>query len=625
MRQWLVSTHQNTIQERIPTIMKRLTLLPTLLLAMAATAQLAPGTDAPLFDHLREVNAEWRTRTDAVSDATPVRFNNDTERIARHLHLVRVYLATHTPEGLSADQVAQRNELLGALEIYADAGRFPQNHVLPYRNPIFIDPNNTACAVGQLMIESGHRDLAERIDAEMELAYIHEIKLKEVDEWAAEHGFTEDELAWIQPAYSPGIPWYPLGNGTNEEVTELLRLSDGDLLVAGQFTEAGEQERFHVARWNGTTYEAMGSLPEGTVNAAIEFDGEIIIGGSFNNAQVDMLTWSGSTWTPSTAFPGKASSITAFHEYFGTLYAAGSRDGFAGTDYLAARRTGGEWQMAGQVLNGPIRAFATLDDHLYIGGEFTGNFMSTEDDIMHIARMGDASWGQVADGLNGDVHAMLVYDNKLYATGDMVSMMGSYFGLARIAPDASTWEQLMPNLTNYIFSPLDGLMSGRALLERNGLIYVGGDFYVGSLMVSGSGLAVFHGDPDEVEAYANFMGPVWDLELFATNQLIMAGASDGYLNIASTELTTGINDKPAKLIFTTTPNPVIDVVSVQLPTSMKGNAPVRITDISGRVIDVPTERNGLQLRLNARSLAAGQYQIEVSDGTSIATGKFVKL
>lgn len=604
--------------------MKRLTLLPSLFFVAAATAQLAPGTGAPLLDHLREVNVEWRTRTHVVPSATPVTFHNDTERIAQHLHLVRAYLASHTPEGLSAEQAEQRNELLNALEQYADAGRFPQNYVLPYRNPIFIDPHNTACAVGQLMIESGHRDLAERIDAEMELAYIREIKLKEVDEWAVAHGFTADELAWIQPAYSPGIPWYPLGNGTNEEVSELLRLSDGDLLVAGQFTEAGDQERFHVARWNGATYEEMGSLPEGTVNAAIEFDGQIIIGGSFNNNTVDMLTWNGTTWTPSTAFPGKASSITAFHEYFGTLYAAGSRDGFAGTDNLVAHRTGGDWQMAGQVLNGPIRAFATLNNDLYIGGEFTGAFASSEDDIMHIARMGDASWGQVGDGLNGAVNAMLVYDNKLYATGDMVSMMGTYYGLARIAHNAPTWEQLMPNLTNYIFSPLDGLMAGQALVEKNGKIYIGGDFFVGSIMVSGSGLAVFHGEPDAVEAYANFMGPVWDLELFAENQLIMAGSSDGYLNIASTELTTGINDKPAKLTFTTTPNPVIDVVTVQLPTALTANAPVRVTDISGRVIDMPTERDGLQLRLNARSLAAGQYQIEVNDGNSIATGKFVK-
>ena len=604
--------------------MKRTLLFPLTLASAAAFAQLAPGTNAPLMEHLREVNAEWRS-FDGTLDTSPTSFTTDTERIAQHLHLVRTHLATHAPEGLSADQAQKRSHLLDALEVYADEGRFPKNHVLPYRNPVFIDPHNTACAVGQLMIESGHRDLAERIDAEMELAYIREIHLEEVDLWAVEHGFTKDELAWIQPAYSPNVPWFPLGDGTNGPVNELLRLSNGDLLIAGGFTEAGGNARQHVARWNGSTYEAMGSLPEGSVNAAVEFNGEILIGGSFNGGSVDLLTWNGSTWQASTVFSGKTSAIHAFHVHNGTLHAAGARDGFAGTDHVVARRTGSDWQFVGQVLNGPIRVLHTFDGTLVIGGEFTGEFLSSEDDIQHVALLGNSGWEQLGDGLDGAVHAMLVHDNSLYATGDMVSMMGSYFGLARFATEGTAWEQLMPNITNYISSPLDGLMTGRALAERNGEIYIGGEFHIGDLMTMGTGVAVFHGEPDAVEAYCNFMGPVYDLELINGNQLVIGGSSDSfYANIASTELTTGMADQPARLTFNTTPNPVVDIVSIQLPATMQANAPLRVTDATGRVIDLPTERNGLQLRLDARSLAAGQYQIEVSDGAAVATGKFVK-
>lgn len=601
--------------------MTRTLLFPIMLSATSAFAQLAPDTQAPLIDHLREVNAEWEHHNGPLGSAS---FSNDAQRIAQHLHLVCEQLGLRTPEGLSAEQASQRAYLLDALEIYADAGRFPRNHVLPYRNPVFIDPHNTACAVGQLMIVSGHRDLAERIDAEMELAYIREIDLDEVDQWATDHGFTESELAWIQPAYAPDVPWYPLGGGTDGEVTELLQLANGDLLVAGQFQEAGEAARFHVARWNGDSYEAMGTLPEGVVNAAIEFDGQILLGGSFNGNSADLLTWNGSSWTASTAFQGKSSAITAFHSYLGTLLAAGSRDGFAGTDHFVAQRSGGDWQMMGQVLNGPIHAFATLNNDLYIGGEFTGAFLSQENDIQHVARMGDASWGQVGDGLDGSVHAMLVYDNELYATGDMVSMMGSYFGLARIAHNATTWEQLMPNLTNYIFSPLDGLMTGRALAERDGEIYIGGDFNIGEIMVMGSGLAVFHGEPDAVEPYANFMGPVWDIEFHGNDVLVIAGASEAYANIASADVTTGINDRPAKLTFAVTPNPAVDMVTVQLPETMQSNTSVRVLDARGRVVDLHVERNDRQIRVNARALAAGQYHIEASDGSAVATGTFVK-
>lgn len=609
--------------------MKRELLLSTLLLNTAAFAQLAPATKAPLLSHMHEVNAEWE-HFDGTLGTTPVTFNNDTERIAQHLHLVRVHLAAHTPEGLSAAQAAERADLLDALEVYADAGRFPQNYVLPYRNPVFIDPHGTACAVGQLMIESGHRDLAEGIDNAMETGYLSEIIASEgfkepVSAWASAHGFTADELAWIQPGYSPPIPWFPLGEGTNGEVTELLRLANDDLLVLGQFTEAGGVACNGAARWNGSNYIAMGALPEGVVTSAVIHQGEIYVGGSFNNGQMDLLHWSDAGWDGEAVFQSKAGEVTALLSHDGVLYVAGGSSGFAGVDYGVKIRQEGTWVPLPGALNGPIHTLEHHENYLIAGGAFTAEFLSLDQDILHVARYMDSGWRQIADGLNGTVYDMLVHDNALYATGDMVSMMGPYFGLARIAGEVGAWEQLMPNIQNYIFSPLDGMMSGRALVERNGEIYIGGEFFIGEMMLMGNGLAVFHGEPDAVEPYCNFMGPVYDIELINGSELVIGGASETfYANIASTDLTTGITDRPARLSFTVSPNPVVDVVTVQLPETMQANVPVRVIDVSGRAVSLPVERNGAQLRFNARGLASGQYHIEAGDGSSIATGKFVK-
>lgn len=606
--------------------MTRNIVLSSLFLSTTAFAQLAPNSPAPLFAHMHEVNAEWHHFSGTLGNA-PVAFHNDTERIAQHLHLVREHLVAHAPEGLSASQATERVQLLDALEAYADAGRFPQNHVLPYRNPVFIDPHGTACAVGQLMIESGHRALAERIDAEMELAYIREIQLPEVEEWAAHHGFTQDELAWIQPSYAPPIPWFPLGNGTNGTVDELLALANGDLVVLGHFTEAGGVACNGAARWNGSAYSAMGSLPEGTIHCAVEHNGEILVGGSFNNGSADLLSWSDAGWDSESVYASKAGEVTALLSHNGSLYAAGSSSGFAGTDHGVKIRQEGEWLRLPGELNGAIHALEHHGNYLVAGGSFTGAFLSQEDDILHIARYLDSGWRQIGDGLDGTVYDLLKYDNALYATGDMISMMGRYFGLARITEEAEQWEQLMPNLPDYIFSPLDGLMTGRALVERNGKIYIGGEFFIGEMMMMGNGVAVFHGAADEVEAYCNFMGPVWDLELINTHELVIGGASDTfYANIASTNLlTNGIADGTSRLSFSVSPNPVADVVTVHLPETMKANVPVRVLDVSGRVIDLPLERNGQQLRFNARGLASGQYHIEATDGAAIATGKFVKL
>ena len=111
------------------------------MIAIMANAQLAPTTEARLNDHLLEVNAQWR-----VMDAAPpggeraVRFENEAQRIATHLHMVAAYARAHTPEGLSAAALSERTTLLQKLDAYADRGVFPQNHVLPYRNPVFLDP-----------------------------------------------------------------------------------------------------------------------------------------------------------------------------------------------------------------------------------------------------------------------------------------------------------------------------------------------------------------------------------------------------------------------------------------------------------------------------------------------------
>ncbi|HRH36930.1 MAG TPA: hypothetical protein PK760_01210, partial [Flavobacteriales bacterium] len=151
------------------------TLISTLFLGATTScfASLPPRSEAPLAQHMREVNAQWIAQDPSPMNAgTTVRFTDEADRIHTHLTLVREQLLARHAEGISAQQLAHRNALLQHLGDYAEARTFPQNHVLSYRNPVFIDPHGTACAVGWLMIESGHRDLAERISSTMNLAYL---------------------------------------------------------------------------------------------------------------------------------------------------------------------------------------------------------------------------------------------------------------------------------------------------------------------------------------------------------------------------------------------------------------------------------------------------------------------
>jgi hypothetical protein len=594
-------------------------------LTIAAQAQLSPNTDAPLYQHLLEVNKEWREMDPMPAGGNRVmHFANEAERIATHLHLVAAYERMHPPEGLSAHGTAQRAALLDKLDAYADRGRFPQNHVVPVRNPVFIDPQGTACAVGQLMIESGHDALARSIQDGMNLAYVHDMERADVSAWANEHGFTEDELAWIQPGYPPSIPWYALGTGTDGTVTELLRLQNDDLLLAGEFTVAGGTFATHVARWNGTSYTALGEGVLGNVTTAIEFGGDIYLGGTFNSGASDLARWTGSAWVYTAAFASKSAYVSDLHVHGGVLYAAGAMVGFTGTSYSVKRLVNGNWESVGQELNGEIRALETFDGTLVCGGAFTDNYFSQDTTIMHVAVLNGGSWVQLGGGLNGTVRDLLMHGPALYAAGDCVAEVATFFGLARIAVDPGIWEPLMPNVSSYMFTPLDGLVGINAMMpDPDGVrIHLGGDFYVSVGMTTGAGLATFQGEADDVTVLGEFMGPVNDLELLGTSELVAAGSSQNLLNIASTDLALSVPSIASATNIHLWPNPTTD----QLRIDGLGNLSITLVelfDATGRMVkritNVPAGNT-----IDVRGLAVGSYTAHITADNKTISAAFVK-
>lgn len=429
------------------------------------------------------------------------------------------------------------------------------------------------------------------------------------------------------------VPWTPLGGGMDQQVQTLLRLSNGDLLVAGQFNFAGNSVDNlvlcrRVARWDGMAYNAMPGFPEEfDIYCAAELNDTIYVGGRSTGSYHELMKWDGSTWTGGTVFGGMLPGVLALFVHGGVLHASGRISGVAGNGSAVQRMNGVVWESVGQgqVLNAEILCLGYYNGYLVCGGSFTGRVQSTANDIRRVAYLEGDTWRQLGDGLDGAVHDLLVYDNALYATGDMRSPTDSYFGLARITSEATTWEQLMPNIEDYVRAPVSGMMAGQSMVEHNGEIYIGGEFLIGTGSSVGRGLAVFHGAPDEVEAFGHFAGPVQAVALINDHELVVGGTSNTYRHIASTNLlTTGIADGVVRSSFSLAPNPVSDVVTIYLPEGMPENAPLRVLDMHGRAIGLPMERNGMQVRLDTRSLATGLYHLEAGDGGSIATGRFVK-
>lgn len=302
------------------------------------TAQLAPERTELIGKHMLVVNAGWSTMEPFMIDVGQlVSFTSDAERIAEHLRRVADRLGTRTP--ISAEQIhyQRRRALLDTLQAYALRGLFPTNQVLPGRTPVFIDESGTACAVGYIMIASGHQALAERIHREMNLAYIHAITLPEVGAWAEDHGFTIDELAWIQPTYE-------FEKLRNPGVLAAFDLANGDRIEVRSPNGPNAPQKLRLVRKNANGEKVLITLPMLSAVRAMEFNGHVYVGGMppEQGPSAEVYHWDGTTLHALDPFPGRLVIGSLFMQN-GVLHVVGYELGNAMSQerYLAED---GDWK-----------------------------------------------------------------------------------------------------------------------------------------------------------------------------------------------------------------------------------------------------------------------------------------
>jgi hypothetical protein len=183
--------------------MKRLLLTSISTFFVSMICVLTFAVDPPTVrEQLETVNSYWKGREVSIPILNErVAFATDIERIQLHLELVEKNLRETDVSALSPAQRVNRKTCLDILHTYMEKGVFPMNICHTERTPYFIDHLGTACAVGHLIIETGHGELAKRISVENNFAYVRDLHYPELQHWANTYGFTLEELMWIQPGY----------------------------------------------------------------------------------------------------------------------------------------------------------------------------------------------------------------------------------------------------------------------------------------------------------------------------------------------------------------------------------------------------------------------------------------
>jgi hypothetical protein len=171
--------------------------------------------------------------------------------------------------------------------------------------------------------------------------------------------------------------------GMDEQVTDLAVDPQGNLYAAGWFKRAGDVEAHGVARWDGSSWSALGN--QLNMGGAVEIgkNGEVYATGMFfippdsNGFTQYIARWDGSTWHP--LGQGVDNFVNALAvDPDGNLYATGDFTSAGGIPALRiARWDGTSWFPLGSGLGaeGDYSSISTLAvdglGNLYVGGQFT--------------------------------------------------------------------------------------------------------------------------------------------------------------------------------------------------------------------------------------------------------------
>jgi hypothetical protein len=284
---------------------------------------------------------------------------------------------------------------------------------------------------------------------------------------------------------------FGLPNGTNSAVHAVLQVGN-DIYIGGSFSVIGTVGASRVAKWNGTTWSALGLginngvYSTGSVNAlAVASNGDVYASGSFSQAggapANNVARWDGTAWNAVGTSTANGTNGTV-----NALVVSGNGDVYVGGNFSqagggltnnVARWNGTAWNALGSgIPNGAssyVLALAVAGNgDIYVGGQFTqaGGLAAN-----NVARWTGTTWRLLGtgatNGVNGFADALAVANN-----GDVY--VGGSFGAAgglpanRVAKwNGVGWSSLGTGAGNGVNS-----FVGAITVASNGDVYVGGGF-----------------------------------------------------------------------------------------------------------------------------------------------------
>jgi hypothetical protein len=258
-------------------------------------------------------------------------------------------------------------------------------------------------------------------------SYVYALAMSGSDLYAGGAFWIADGNAARSVAKWDGSNWSPVGLGLSS-VVYALAASGTNLYVGGSFVKATNSNGTtisanHIAKWNGTSWSALGTGVDNTSVYALAVSGaDLYVGGNFLNAggapANRIAKWNGSSW--SALGPGLNGFVGSLVMSGANLYAGISTS--PGNVLTVAKWDGGSWTVPGFGPNTYVNALTASGSDIYVGGGFTRatNSDGTTISANCIAKW-NGTWSALGSGINGGVGALAVLGSDLFAGGNFTT------------------------------------------------------------------------------------------------------------------------------------------------------------------------------------------------------------
>lgn len=308
-----------------------------------------------------------------------------------------------------------------------------------------------------------------------------------------------------------GHSWSALGAGMalSNGVPEVraLTATESHLYAGGLFNSAGGNPANCIARWDGTSWSALGTGVDDVVDALASSGENLFVGGHFTVADGQhancIAKWDGHTWSVlGTGVSGidpignpYVPFVSALLVSDGFVYAGGHFTNAGGvTANCIAKWDGTAWhpigtgEFYGYYDSTCIRALAKLGTNLFAGGAFYTDDVGSGING-HIARWDGSAWKSLGYGANMFVYALSVLGDELYVGGQFTEVVQPQGPLASLPlKHVAKWSD---NAWSAVAPGIDGPIYAFAV--SGSTVYAGGAFRLSGIESSVRNIARWDG------------------------------------------------------------------------------------------------------------------------------------